>query len=73
MTNQISVITPTTRYRRAKKPAPEWFCSDSRQTTASDGGRCGKPLPPSRQAAALTIARNHEDLGEQSIEEPSCH
>jgi hypothetical protein len=64
MTNQISVITPTTRYRRAKKPTPEWFCSDRRQGTAAAVDSPGKPLPPARHGAALS---------EQFIEEPSCH
>jgi hypothetical protein len=71
MSNQISVIRPTTRYRRAKKPAPEWFCIDWRQRTATAGGKHGKPLPPSRQA--LPAARMNENPGEQFFEEPTCH
>ncbi len=65
MTNQISVILPTTRYRRPKKPAPDWFCSDWRQETAHAVGTHGKLLPPARQGA--------DDVSEQFIEEPSCH
>lgn len=65
MTNQISVIMPTTRYRRLKKPATACFFSDRRQGTAQAVGRRGKTLPPARQGA--------EDVSEQSIEEPSCH
>jgi len=73
MTNQISVIAPTTRYWRAKKAAPEWFCIERRQRTATAGGRHGKPLPPTRQGQALPVSRTNEHPGEQSIEEPTCH